>query len=119
MYDSRHEGLMMMQVSVIESMRDYETEFTDLYSSFILHYSRYKNSCELLLGPLILSGSKLRELLESGYGNAWQDEEFCEGLRKRLGCGFCAYKLNVEKLDRKVVRFSKKLGLGENMAVRI
>jgi hypothetical protein len=118
-YDSRHKELMSMQVSIIENMRHYEMEFTDLYSSFIAHWTIYRQSCELLLSPLMLPESKLSELLESGDDKAWEDPEIRENLRKRLGRDYRAYELSVERLNRKLARFSKKLGLGKDMTVRI
>lgn len=108
-----------MQVSIIENMRGYATEITDLYSSFITNHARYRHSCELLLSPLMLPDSKVLELLESGDEKAWQDPEIRENLKNRLGRDYHAYILSVEKLNGKLVKFSKKLGLDNDMTVRI
>ena len=108
-----------MQASTMENMRYYEIEFTDLYSSLITCLAIYRQSCERLLSPLILPGSKMWELLESGDEKAWQDPGLCENLRNRLGRDYHPYILSVEKLNRKLERFSKTLRLGKDMTVRI
>lgn len=98
-------------------MKNYENVFESLHASFVLSLSIYRNSCEQLLHPLMLPGSKRHELLERPEQNAWQDAELNTILRQRLGLHYGDYKASVKQLAKKIVLFGKKLKLGDEMRV--
>lgn len=99
-------------------MRDYETVFDNLHTRFVTSLSIYRNSCEELLSPLMLSDNKLLELLENPGTASWEDVELGESLRERLGESYRPYKASVKQLDKKIILFGKKLKL-DNMRVSI
>ena len=100
-------------------MWEYESVFESLHSSLITSLFIYKHSCEQLLNPMMLSESKLYELLEKPAGNAWQDPELNDSLRKRLGSAYIPYKTSTKQLNKKVILFGTKLKLAEDLRVYI
>ncbi|KAF8535326.1 hypothetical protein BDD12DRAFT_893263 [Trichophaea hybrida] len=57
-------------VSTIKNMKNYESIFENLHTSFVTGLSIYRHSCEELLSPLMLPDNKFHELLENSEGNA-------------------------------------------------
>lgn len=103
----------------MKNIWEYENIFENLHSSLVTSLFIYKHSCEQLLNPMTLPDSKLYELLEEPTGNAWQDPELNDGLRKRLGSTYSPYKTSIKQLNKKVILFGKKLKLDEHLRVRI
>lgn len=100
-------------------MWEYESVFENLHSSLVTSLLIYKHSCEQLLNQMMLPESKLYELLEKPAGNAWQDPELNDSLRKRLGATYSPYKTSIKQLNKKVILFGKKLKLDEDLRVCI
>ncbi|KAF8246380.1 hypothetical protein K440DRAFT_366847 [Wilcoxina mikolae CBS 423.85] len=105
--------MIMVQVSTIKNMKDYESIFENLHTSFVTGLSIYRHSCEELLSPLMLPDNKFHELLENSDRNAWEDEELGKSLCERLGADYLPYKSSVKKLNKKIILFSKKLKLDD------
>ncbi|KAH0543123.1 hypothetical protein FGG08_002549 [Glutinoglossum americanum] len=96
-------------------MKDYESVFENLHTSFITGLSIYRDSCEQLLSPLMLPDNKFYELLEKPEGNAWKDAELGESLHERLGSDYGPYRSSIKQLNKKIILFSKKLKLDDDM----
>ncbi|KAI9769210.1 MAG: hypothetical protein M1840_004339 [Geoglossum simile] len=63
----------------------------------------------------MLPDSNFYELLENHHGDAWKDEELGKRLRERLGTDYPPYKSSVRQLNKKIVLFSQKLKLCDDM----
>lgn len=109
----------LLQVSKINHMNEYESDFENLHASFVTSLSIYRNSCEELLSSLMLSDNEIFELLQNRGSKSWEDDKLARSLRDRLGPDYKLYKESVEQLDRKIMLFGEKLNLGDDMMVNL
>lgn len=117
MHEAQEANQLLLQVSTIKHMTDYETTFEEIHTPFVASLSIYRNSCEELLSPLMLPDNELYELLENPSTMSWKGKKLDETLRERLGPSYIPYKASVEKLHKKINLFAKKLKLGNSMRV--
>ncbi|KAH6878005.1 hypothetical protein BKA58DRAFT_465733 [Alternaria rosae] len=101
-------------LSMIKSMQKYEEVFEYLHASFVTTTCIYRNSCEELLSPLALSDARMSQLLEDHEDSSWDDPEFNDALRNRLGNNYLPFRSSVKQLNKKIKLFGAKLQLCDN-----
>jgi hypothetical protein len=101
----------------MKNMKEYEYIFNDIHSSFAASILIYRESCYMLLNPLSLSDSRMKELLEDRDENAWTQTLLRRALEKRLGGNCRVYLSLVDKLNRRIRLLVKKLKLSADLRV--
>jgi len=96
-------------------MREYEYVFADIHTSFAASVGIYIDSCYILLNSLNLSDSQMKDLLEGRKEDAWKDPQLRKALEKRLGANYEIYLSLVDKLNRRILMFGKKLKLRDDL----
>lgn len=99
-------------------MKEYECVFSDIQTSFSASVAIYMNSCYCLLSSLHLSDEQMNDLLVQRKGEAWSTPQLQKDLEKRLGPSCAIYLLLIDKLNRRILLFGKKLKLTEGLKVR-
>ncbi|KAF2464631.1 uncharacterized protein BDR25DRAFT_307145 [Lindgomyces ingoldianus] len=102
-------------VAVMKNMKDYEMVFSDIHTSFAASVGIYTDSCYQLLSPLNLPDRQMNELLEGRQIDAWSNSELKEALEIRLGSNCKVYLSLMDKLNRRIVMFCKKLRLNDDL----
>ncbi|EXJ71184.1 uncharacterized protein A1O5_06178 [Cladophialophora psammophila CBS 110553] len=76
-------------VAVMKNMKQYDSVFADINSSFAVSIGIYTESCYNLLAPLSLPDAQMKTLLMEEDGEkmqkAWKDIDLQQNLTKRLG----------------------------------
>jgi hypothetical protein len=101
----------------MKTMRDFECVFDDFHTQLETSVAIYMNSCYQLLGPLNLPDDQLSELLGHPKKEAWSDPNLRAALENRLGNNYKVYVSAVEKLNKRISLFCRKLKLDDNMKV--
>lgn len=96
-------------------MKQYECVFSDIQISFSASVGIYMDSCYQLLNPLNLPDQQMNDLLEERKREAWKSPQLRKDLEKRLGPNFKTYMLLLDKLNRKILLFCKKLKLNDDL----
>lgn len=103
----------------MKNMKEYEYVFADIHCSFTASVGIYIDSCYMLLNPLNLPDNQIKTLLEERKEVAWKDPELRKGLEKQLGANCKIYLSLVNKLNRRILMFSKKLKLRTDLKVTL
>lgn len=98
-------------------MRNYEYVFKDIHTSFTASVGIYMNSCYTLLQPLNLPDNQMKDLLEERKMDVWKDPELHNRLEKRLGVNSKIYLTLIDRLNRRIKMFGKKLRLDDDLKV--
>ena len=107
------------QVAVMKNIKEYECIFSDIRISFAASVVIYMDSCYQLLSPLNLPDQQMNDLLEERKREAWKIPQLQKDLEKRLGPKCKIYLSLVDKLNRRILLFCKKLQLNDNLMARI
>ena len=102
-------------VGVMKNMMQYECVFSDISISFAASVAIFSNSCFQLLNPLNLPDQRLSELLIDRKPNAWSDEQLHQELKQRLGTNCKIYLSLIDKLNKRIMLFCKKLKLDDKL----
>ncbi|KAF2118797.1 hypothetical protein BDV96DRAFT_568475 [Lophiotrema nucula] len=102
-------------VAVMKNMRDYEIVFDDIRTQFGASMGIYLNSCYQLLAPLNLPDKQLNELLEQRKNTAWADSDLQKSIEGRLGRDYNIFLLLMEKLNKRILLFCRKLKLNDDL----
>ncbi len=102
-------------VGVMKNMMQYECVFSDISVSFAASVAIFSNSCYQLLNPLNLPDQRLSELLIERKPGAWSDKQLHQELKQRLGTNCKIYLSLIEKLNKRILLFCKKLKLDDKL----
>ncbi|KAI9772128.1 MAG: hypothetical protein M1840_001417 [Geoglossum simile] len=102
-------------ILTMKNMKEYEYIFADIHTSFAASVGIYMDSCYILLNSLHLSDSQMKDLLEERNEDAWKDPQLRKDLERQLGANNEIYLSLVDKLNRRIVMFGKKLKLRDDL----
>ena len=102
----------------MKNMKEYECVFSDIQTSFTASVAIYTNSCYHLLSPLNLSDQQMNDLLVQRKKETWKAPQLQKDLEKRLGSSCAIYLSLIDKLNRRILLFCKKLKLDDNLKAR-
>jgi len=99
----------------MKHMREYELVFDDIHASFAASVGIYTDSCYQLLRPLNLPDRQMNDLLEERKQEAWSNSELTRALEMRLGSNTKVYISLMDKLNRRILLFCRKLKLDDDL----
>ena len=99
----------------MKNMRDFECVFDDIQTQFAASVGIYMDSCYQLLGPLNLPDKQMNELLEQRSKNAWTDPTLQKVIESRLGPNYKVYLSLMERLNKRILLFCRKLKLNDDL----
>ena len=102
----------------MKNMKEYECVFSDIHTSFTVSVAIYTNSCYHLLSPLNLSDKQMNDLLVERKKEAWKTPQLRKDLEKRLGLSCAIYLSLIDKLNKRILLFCKKLKLNDDLKAR-
>ena len=103
----------------MKNMKEYECVFNDIQISFAASVGIYMDSCYQLLSPLNLPDQQMNDLLEDRKRGAWKTPQLQKDLEQRLGPKCNIYLSLVDKLNRTILLFCKKLKLNNDLKVHM
>jgi hypothetical protein len=97
----------------------YKNTISDLIITFETAAARYRDWCEVLLGPLLLASDDYASLIEEPGGEAWERKDIQDQLRARLGSACSTYIRLVGRLYKGLFKFATKMALDPNNNMRV
>lgn len=89
----------------------YQNTVSDLITTFETAAARYRDTCEILIGPLFLSPDEYASLLEEPGGASWSTPDTSGKLEMRLGSAAPTYLRLVSRLYKGLMKFATKMAL--------
>ena len=102
----------------MKNMKEYESKFSDIQTSFTVSVAIFSNSCYKLLSPLNLSDQQMNDLMVKRSTEAWKAAALQKDLEERLGPSYKIYPSLIIKLNKRILLFCKKLKLNDDLKVR-